>query len=164
MNILQGQPWRNYQFKFSIIMMTLSHGNNFYLTGPLCGNSPVTGEFPSQRSVARSFGVFFDLRPNKRLSKQSWGWWTETPWRSFWRHCNELKFSIIIFAHNIVSWKNVNSPVGRSGNICILVWAKYRSCIWTELVKYIIRNLKMRWRRQNDTGNHRVSFTNIDRI
>ena len=28
------------------------------------GNSPVTGEFPSQRPVTRSFGVFFDLRLN----------------------------------------------------------------------------------------------------
>ena len=29
----------------------------------LCaGNSPDTGEFPAQRSVARGFGVFFDLR------------------------------------------------------------------------------------------------------
>ena len=40
----------------------------------LCvGNSPVTGEFPSQRPVTRSFDVFFDLRLNKRLSKQPWG-------------------------------------------------------------------------------------------
>ena len=31
----------------------------------LCaGNSPVTGEFPSQRPVTRSFDVFFDLRLN----------------------------------------------------------------------------------------------------
>ena len=37
----------------------------------LCaGNSPVTDEFPSQKPVARSFGIFFDLRLNKRLSKQ----------------------------------------------------------------------------------------------
>ena len=35
----------------------------------------LTGEFPAQRSVTRSFDVFFDLRQNKRLSKQSWGWW-----------------------------------------------------------------------------------------
>ena len=27
-------------------------------------NSPVTGEFPAQRPVARGFGVFFDLRLN----------------------------------------------------------------------------------------------------
>ena len=37
-------------------------------------NSPVPSEFPAQRPVTRSFDVFFDLRLNKRLSKQSWGW------------------------------------------------------------------------------------------
>ena len=52
------------------------------------GNSPVTGEFPEQRSVTRSFDVFFDLRLNKRLSKQSWGWWFETLSRPLWRHRN----------------------------------------------------------------------------
>ena len=54
------------------------------------GNSPVPGEFPAQRPVTRSFDVYFDLRLNKRLSKQSWGWWFETPTRSFWRQCNEI--------------------------------------------------------------------------
>ena len=34
------------------------------------GNSPVPGEFPAQRPLTRSFDVFFDLYPNKRLSKQ----------------------------------------------------------------------------------------------
>ena len=56
----------------------------------LCaGNSPVTGEFLSQRSV--SVDVFFDLCLNKRLqfSKQSWDWWFETPSRPLWRHCND---------------------------------------------------------------------------
>ena len=37
------------------------------------GNSPVSGYFPAQRPVPRSFDVFFDLHLNKRLSKQSWG-------------------------------------------------------------------------------------------
>ena len=37
------------------------------------GNSPVIGEFPAQRPVTRSFDAFFDLRLNKRLSKQSFG-------------------------------------------------------------------------------------------
>ena len=46
----------------------------------LCeGNSPVTGEFPSQRPVTRSFDVFFDLRLNNRLNKPSIRWWFETP-------------------------------------------------------------------------------------
>ena len=31
---------------------------------------------------------FFDLRLNKRLSKQPWGWWFGTLSRSLWRHCN----------------------------------------------------------------------------
>ena len=53
-------------------------------------NSPVPGEFPAQRPVARSFDVFFDLHPNKRLSKQSRGWWFETPSCPLWRHHNVL--------------------------------------------------------------------------
>ena len=54
------------------------------------GNSPVPGEFPTQRPVTRSFDVYFDLRPNKWLSKQSWGWWFETLSCSLWRHRNDL--------------------------------------------------------------------------
>ena len=52
------------------------------------GNSPIPGEFPTQRPVTRSFDVFFDLHPNKRLSKQWWGWWFETLSRPLWRHRN----------------------------------------------------------------------------
>ena len=51
------------------------------------GNSPVPGEFPTQRPVTRGFDVFFDLRLNKRLSKQSLGWWFETLSCPLWRHC-----------------------------------------------------------------------------
>ena len=55
----------------------------------LCArNSPVPGEFTSQRPVTRSFDIFVDLRPNKLVSKQSWGWWFETISCSLWRHCN----------------------------------------------------------------------------
>ena len=53
------------------------------------GNSLVTGEFPAQRPVTLSFDVYFDLRPNKRLSKQSWGWWFETLSCPLWCHCND---------------------------------------------------------------------------
>ena len=52
------------------------------------GNSPVPGEFLAQRPMTRSFDVFFDLRLNKRLSKQSWGWWFETISRPLWHHRN----------------------------------------------------------------------------
>ena len=36
----------------------------------------------------RGFDVFFDLCLNKWLSKHSWGWWSETPSRSWWRDWN----------------------------------------------------------------------------
>ena len=71
------------------------------------GNSPVPGEFPAQRPVMLSFDAFFDLRPNKRLSKQSWGWWFEMPSRPLWRHCN-VQASIWQYCrkscfHNLIS-------------------------------------------------------------
>ena len=55
----------------------------------LCeGNPSVTGGFPSQRPVTRSFDVFFDLLLNKRLRKHSRRQRLRTtPW-SLWRHCN----------------------------------------------------------------------------
>ena len=57
-------------------------------------NSPVPGEFPAQRPVTRSFDVFFDLRLNKRLSKQWWGWLFETLSHPLWRHRNENDWAI----------------------------------------------------------------------
>ena len=70
------------------IKMTSSNGNISALLALCVENSPVTGEFPAQRPVSRSFDVFFDLRQNKRLSKQSWSWWFETLSCSLWRHYN----------------------------------------------------------------------------
>ena len=54
------------------------------------GNSPVPGEFPTQRPVTRSFDVYFDLRLKKRLCKQSWAWWFETLLCPLWCHSNVL--------------------------------------------------------------------------
>ena len=62
------------------VMMTSSNGNIFRVTGPLCGEFTGPGEFPTQRPVTQ----------NKRLSKQTWGWWFETLSWSLWRHCNVL--------------------------------------------------------------------------
>ena len=55
----------------------------------LCeGNSPATGEFPSQSQRRGVLMFFFYLRLNKRLSKQSRRWWFETPSRPLWHHGN----------------------------------------------------------------------------
>ena len=70
-------------------MMTASNGNIFRVTGHLCGEFTGPRWIPTQRPVTRSFDVYFDLRPNKRLSKQSWGWWFETPLHPLWRHRND---------------------------------------------------------------------------
>ena len=66
------------------MMMTSSNGNILRVTGPLCGEFTGPGEFPTQRPVTQSFNVFFDLRPNKQLSIQPWGWWFRTPSWSLW--------------------------------------------------------------------------------
>ena len=67
------------------------------------GNSLVIGRFLVQRPVTWGYDVLIDLRLNKRLSKQCWGWWFETPSRSLWRHCNDVVLVI-------------SSPVGNSYN------------------------------------------------
>ena len=76
----------------------------------LCaGNSPVIGEFPSQRPVPWCFVVFFDLRLNKRLSKQSGHRWYETPSRSLWHHYNAERFSVYMYIYmrnfDMLWWK-----------------------------------------------------------
>ena len=92
-------------------MMT-SNWNIFRVTGHLCGeftdhrwiprrnisallvicagNSPITGGFPAKGPVKRIYDAFFDMRLNKRLSKEKWGWWFETPSHPLWRHCNDM--------------------------------------------------------------------------
>ena len=70
-------------------MRASSNGNIFRVTGLLCG------EFSGPRWIPltkASFDVFFDLCLNKQVSKQSWGWRSETPSSSLWRQCNDDQF------------------------------------------------------------------------
>ena len=76
LTLVQVTWWRHQMVTFSVLLAICA------------GNSLVTSEFPAQRPVTRSFDVFFDLRLNKWLSKQLWGWWFEMPSRLLWRHCN----------------------------------------------------------------------------
>ena len=86
----------------------------------LCaGNSPVPGEFPPQRSVTRSFDVIFDLHRNKRLSKQSWGWWFETLPRLLRRHSNDMYIQTqcgIIIMRPVPLWWRHNECDGVSNH------------------------------------------------
>ena len=71
--------WCKIEYTIIWIMMTSSNGKISVSLAAL------------QRPVTQSFDVSFDLRLNKRLSKQSRRRWFETPYRSLWRHCNEWK-------------------------------------------------------------------------
>ena len=86
----QHSRWRHQMETFSALLAICA------------GNSPVPGEFPTKRPVTRSFDVYFDLRPNKRLSKQSWGWWFETILRPFWRHRHVVQ---------IMPWRWINDAL-----------------------------------------------------
>ena len=69
------------------IMMTPSNGDIFRVTDSLCGE--FTGHPWISLTKASDAELCFclDLRQNKQLSKQSWGWWFAMPSPSLWRHC-----------------------------------------------------------------------------
>ena len=121
--------------------MTSSNENIFRITGPLCGE--FTGHWwnPTQRPVTRSFDGFFYLHLNKRLSKQSWGWWFETLSHSLWRHRNEMLFIIavfwsesnnhlsqLLFANGIV--KNTYTLYCNDRIKCLSVWYNLYNVFW----------------------------------
>ena len=85
------------------------------------GNSPVSGEFPTQRTLTWSFDVFFDLRLIKRLSKHSRGWWLETLSSSLWRHRNGKESNDSGYRSGDVSWptpqQHPRSLMGTRGRI-----------------------------------------------
>ena len=83
---------------------------HFRVTDHLWGNSPVPGEFHPQRPVTRSFDVIFDLCPNKRPSKQWWGWRFETLSSPLWRHCNGCRITRITRRHADLQLNNNSHP------------------------------------------------------
>ena len=104
-----------------VLLMTSSNGNIPALLVRCERNPPVTGGFPSQGQVRRSFDVFFDLQLNKRLGKHSRRRWSMTPSRSLLRHFNGLTGPIAI---PVWSWKcNAIFPVviGRMNQIEMLL-------------------------------------------
>ena len=58
---------------------------------------------PHTKASDAEFDVFFDMRLNKRLSKQPWGWWFKTPSCSLWRQCNVKALSFVNIALNVAT-------------------------------------------------------------
>ena len=153
------KPWSRHQMEaFSALL-------------DLCvGKSPVTGEFHAQRPVTRSFDVFFDLRLNKRLSKQWWGWWFETPSRPLWRHCNamwefilqqmcelarEVRYQFLFCTHNhtILYWGRWHPKL----LLCdINIWKDqmyFHSALF--LKTWMVQLVEILLHRDKDNGQHR---------
>ena len=119
------------------------------------GNSPVPGEFPAQRPVTRSFDVFFDLRLNKRLRKQSWGWWFEKQPCPLWRQCNDNVCSIHVRTYCLVKVRYVRKGKQPYGNFAhksctgwdtadeYMMWLQYfsvqaRLCVYYYVVRHSV--------------------------
>ena len=68
--------------------MTSSNGNIFCVIGHLCREFIGSRWFPRTKASDAELWCF-DLRLNRGLGKQSWGWWFETLSRPLWRHRNE---------------------------------------------------------------------------
>ena len=84
-----GELWISMHPKCDVYMMTSSNGTfsrywPFFVRG--IHRSPVNS--PHKGQWRGAFDVFFDLRLNIRLCKQSCGWWFETPSRPLWGHSN----------------------------------------------------------------------------
>ena len=106
------------------------------------GNSPVLGEFPTQMPVTRSFDVFFDLRLNQWLSKQSWGWWFETLSCPLWRHRNGthicMHLSIFLSGHSLCHIKNILKPLK---NILKTLYRCIHTSLVTPFLLYMLRKM-----------------------
>ena len=144
--------WRHQMETFSVLLA-------------LCArNSPITGEFPSQRPVTRSFDVLFDLHRNKRLSKQSRPRWFETPSRSLWRHSN-------------VNVKRQNVSYFVDWTLCLTTWIMCHHCFGKTimgikvgslypLIWNIIARLTLQWRHNESDGvsNHLLFDCLLNRL
>ena len=70
-------PWWRHQMETFSALLAFVRGIH---------QSPVNSPHNGQWRGALIFSLIRAL--NERLSKQSWGWWFETPSRSLWRHFN----------------------------------------------------------------------------
>ena len=113
------------------------------------GNSPVPGEFPPQKPVTRSFNVYFDMRPNKRLSKQLWGWWFETQSCPLWYHRNVCPS----WVQNMILFYLVPRNIPEGGQYIAMSWLCaspghqplwYGACVMRKFLIWATCDIKVR--------------------
>ena len=79
----------------SVLMVTSSNGNIFRVTGHLW----VPRWIPQTKASDAELWCFLWSAPDKRLSKQWWGWWFETPSCPLWRQCNVITYLLLSITH-----------------------------------------------------------------
>ena len=73
------QTWWHHQMEPFSMLLAIVQGIHW---------SPVNSLHKGQWCRALMFPLISSWIMNKQLSKQSWGWWFETPSCSLWHHCN----------------------------------------------------------------------------
>ena len=129
-------PWWRHQMETFSALLALCAGIHRWI--------------PSQRPLTQSFDVFFDLRLNKRSSKQSLGWWFETPSRSLWRHWNATatnnqvtkseKSEVILKITINIKWRPFVSEHGLRCRLC-----ECRDQSWTTIQRNLDCRCGFRW-------------------
>ena len=97
----------------------------FALLATCAGNSPVSGEFPAQRPVTRSFDVFFDLRLNE-------GWVNYREAGDSRRNRAHYDVTILLLRNTGLLFTNTNEVL--SPNLAIsrsrVIWIRSRLMLW----------------------------------
>ena len=112
-HIIKLSRWRHQMETFSALLAIFT------------GNSPVPGEFHAQRPVTRSFDVFFDLRLNKKLSKQAWCWRFETLSRPLWHHRNV--YISLLRQYHLQTWWYTHKQKFSLKELMVLDWSYMHS-------------------------------------
>ena len=97
--------------------MTWWNGNIFRVAGPLWGEFNGHRWLPLTKASDAGLNVFFDLRLNRQLSKQSWRWCLETALCSLWRHCNGKHQPVSYFLPPTLVYDPHSAAITCEGNI-----------------------------------------------
>ena len=145
---LQAQLTSNSSSKYPARFLWWRHQMKTFsaLLAICAGNSPVPGDFPTQRPATWTFNVFFDLRLNKRLRNQSWGWWFETLLCLLLRHCNVnlillIKLLNMLFDIYFVFYTIYNICIYMTVCSCDTLAGTYSYLQLTSVMLHIISNI-----------------------
>ena len=117
---------------YYFIAMMSSNGNIFRVTGPLCGEFTGHRWIPLTKASGAELCFFLWFASELLwLSKQSSGWWFETPSPSLWRHRNGLN-------HCRLSIRSLGTNFNE---ILIEIQNFSRKCIWKCLQKCCVLNV-----------------------